>query len=63
MTDPITAALISAIAIETAAIISGVFLLLRNRRNHKNNPGSLHDVLILLTKMNGKLDELLRRLP
>ena len=61
MADPVLAAFISAIAVETAAIISGVFLLLRNKRNHKNNPGSMHDILILLTKMNGKLDELLRR--
>lgn len=66
MTDPVAAALISAVAVETAAIISGVFMLLRNKRNNKksnpdNNPGSLHDVLMLLTEMNGKLDELLRR--
>ena len=61
MTDPVQIALISALATESIAIIGFVGLLLRNKRNHKNNPGSLHDVLILLTNMNGKLDELLRR--
>lgn len=62
MTDPaVTAALISAIAIETVALIGVLARVRNNKKNHKDNPGTLHDVIVLLTEMNGKLDELLRR--
>ena len=57
MTDPaVTAALISAIVVLAVALVG----VMRNNKNNKkkNNPGSLHDVLMLLTEMNGKLDRL-----
>lgn len=68
MTDPVLAALISAVAIETAAIIGFVGLLLRNRWNHKkDNPGvetllaRMDEKLNRLENIEGKLDKLLRR--
>ena len=67
MTDPMLTALISAVALETATIISGAFLILRNKRNHKNNPGvevllaRMDEKLNRLESIEGKLDKLLRK--
>lgn len=68
MNDPVLAALISAVAVESAAIISGIFLLLRNKRNHKkDNPGietllaRMDEKLNRLKSIEEKLDDLLRR--
>lgn len=58
MTDPtVTAALIGLIGVLAAALIAAVIRIVRNNKG-KNNPGSLHDVEILLTKINGKLEAL-----
>ena len=44
----------------TAAVL-GWFAVQMRRNNKNGNPGTLHKIHLLLTEMNVKLDQLLRR--